>query len=700
MNVRLENIHTNASPTNYVSFLSQAQRNKTRASDRDSIHSVSSVRSVMSSMSSFWQGFGISNSTAKSEKQKAAIQEDLKYLYSAFTKVPCLRLAPDHKARLISGYEEFPFDTAVPLFAFKNLSALEIYDVDFRQFYGWDRLADQLRSLTIKRGGLEDLSDLLINIVLDDMDKRRRRSAKVPSSPVPQSPGPRRYDLSRSDPGLESPISEGRRSSGGSPPSSMSRTGSGASKGTAHRRQRSMSPTRPVSARHGASFAHSPRNTTPQLRRSSGSSNSSGRSATPRGSSSNLLTLGGLPSTKWRFLRHLSLADNGLTTVSASSLAPLADTLQSLDLSSNLFVEVPDQLATLISLRALNLSNCMISSLHSLARNPLPAIATLNLRGNRLTSLAGVQRLLSLERVDLRENRLTDPTELARLTELPLLREIYVSRNPFVKTHSNYRVTIFNLFRSTPGYAEDIMIDGDGPGYSERKMLVDRAPERPNVPVVKPVPVEEFPISKPTRASVPERVSSQAARHGRKHTSEDPERTPRRSDSYAGSTHRRKKGPRRRVVELSQNDGTPQVPSDPVLSAPSQSSADSTYGSSTDRREKQSSEQPAESAAASERPTLDTSVSSTSAKSLGTIPTLLPSVDLSAGGDTYKKRIEALRNDFGDNWLSALADEPWDGNQQRPAVYPDLSFSPTLRPTGSTTRTPSQGIVSGGRTLG
>jgi hypothetical protein len=47
-----------------------------------------------------------------------------------------------------------------------------ICHVDFRQFYSWDRIADQLRSLTLKD---EDPTDLLVNIVLDGMDKRRRR---------------------------------------------------------------------------------------------------------------------------------------------------------------------------------------------------------------------------------------------------------------------------------------------------------------------------------------------------------------------------------------------------------------------------------------------------------------------------------------------------------------------------------------------
>jgi hypothetical protein len=89
MDIRLENIHTEASPANYVSFLNQAQRSKIRSSDRESVHSVSSIRSVMSSMSSLWTKLGLhAKSEAKIERQKAAEQDDLKYLYSAFTKVP------------------------------------------------------------------------------------------------------------------------------------------------------------------------------------------------------------------------------------------------------------------------------------------------------------------------------------------------------------------------------------------------------------------------------------------------------------------------------------------------------------------------------------------------------------------------------------------------------------------------------------
>jgi Leucine-rich repeat (LRR) protein len=661
----------------------------------------------MSSMSTLWTSLGLpDNSQAKAEKQKAAIKEDLKYLYSAFTKVPCLRMAPDHRAPLISGYEEFPFDTAVPLFAFKNLSVLEITDQDFRTFCGWDRLADQLRSLTLKRANVDDPADLLINIVLDDMDKRRRRSAKQSSSPaIPlaaPSPAPRQGEFASSASTPDSPPQLERPVSG-----SLSSYPLGIH-GSYQSRPRSTSPGRGNVSRHGSSHGHS-RSGTPKLRRSSGSSVSSGKTNTPRGSASNLLSFGFLPSSKWRFLRHLSLAENGLTSLSASGLSPLANTLQSLDLSSNLFTEIPDSLASLVSLRSLNLSHCMIESLHSLGRNPLPAITTLNLRGNRLSSLAGIHRLLSLERLDLRENRLNDPTEIARLTGIPNMSEIYVYKNPFVKGYSNYRVTIFNLFRRTPGYIEDLLLDGHHPSYSERKLLVDRAPELPNVPIVKP-PLEDERV--PIPAAVLPRLDTrpyitplQDPFYERR-SSQDTAK-PRRPSEYSSGSQRRRKGTRRRVVELSESDfaaerrlnsvSSVKLVEDPPLPPPPPPAKaaitdDSTYGGS----EVESTPVRAS------RTTSDTPLATQLLSTLEIndpppmlrtgsepVPTQLP--QFGTESDAYKQRIDALRNDFGNGWLSALSDDNWDAH-----LSPPVSMAPPVGPV----RHASQGIISGSRTLG
>ncbi|KAH7079374.1 leucine rich repeat protein [Paraphoma chrysanthemicola] len=717
MNVRLENIHTDASPANYVSFLSNAQRNKQKSSDRDSIHSVSSVRSVMSGMSSLWSSLRMgSNSAAKAERQKVQIQEDLRYLYSAFTKIPCLRLAPDHKARLIAGYEEFPFDTAVPLFAFKNVTALEIYDIDFRQFYGWDRLAENLRSLTVKRAGVDDPADLIINIVLDDIDKRRRRSAKAPTSPstpwTAASPVPKHAQLARSESPPLSPPGAGKQSTS---PRGVAVGRESTTRGSAAQRQRSTSPTRPPSSRHGSTHVYG-RTSTPNIRRSSGSSGSSVRSTTPRGSSSNLLSMGWFPTTKWRFLRHLSLADNALTHITATSLAPLANTLQSLDLSTNLFTEIPDSLASLTCLRALNLSNCMIESLHSLGRNPLPAITTLNLRSNRLNSLAGVERLLSLERVDFRDNKLTDPTEVARLTGVPDIAEIYVHRNPFCKTHPAYRVTIFNLFRKTPGYSDDVVIDATGPSASEKKQLVDRAPEVPGVPVVRPPPEDDMapPPHVPPKVvkaidnppEGPEAIKRTGSLHRAK------------SSRSGQDSQKKKKGPKRRIVELSQAELTQRSSQSGLASI----AYDDMPTGQAPRILKPAAEIKAKDTPRFEEPK-DGQVSGDPTKkskqddravtdNTHTIHQQLPPIDTTTASkspdpqseefdvsnDLYKKKIEALRQDFGNTWLSALGDDSWDATSVTSFPSERGYSSPTIRPT--LPRTPSQGIVSGGRTLG
>jgi len=79
----------------------------------------------MSGMSSIWKSLGIGGNKS-ADADKLAIEAQLKYIYSAyacrlkkygltdrFTKLPSLRLAPDRRAKLISGFEEYPFDQAV-----------------------------------------------------------------------------------------------------------------------------------------------------------------------------------------------------------------------------------------------------------------------------------------------------------------------------------------------------------------------------------------------------------------------------------------------------------------------------------------------------------------------------------------------------------------------------------------------------------
>ena len=734
MKVRLENLHDSSTSANYVSFLGNTQRSRSRDSDVGSIRSVSSVRSAMSGMSALWAslGIGASISAARTERQKSALQSDLKYLYSAFTKIPCLRLAPDWRARLIRGYEEFPFDSAVPLYIFKNLQALEVSSIDFRQFFGWDRVADQLRSLTLKRAGIEDPADILIDIVLDDMDKRRRRTSKSQSSPRTTwgfSNNSRRGSLAPPHPELQrsltAPLTEPRASNNdirvGSLTPSEHAVEDGSSSDTARPlghndpddmskspgktgRPRSNSPSRPG---HGRSHSTQIRTSQQRVRRSgSGSSQSSMSDSWQhhmRGSSGNLLTMGVLPASKWRFLRHLSLADNSMTSIPPTSLAPLSNTLYSLDLSTNLFAQIPDSLATLTALRALNLSHCMIESLQSLTRSPLPAITALNLRANRLQSLAGVEKLYPLERLDLRDNRLTDPSELARLTGIPDIREIWVEGNPFTRSHRDYRVTIFNLFRKTAGYTEDIVIDGTGPTYSERRFLVERPPIPESVPVIKPeapeVPTVD--MSKPTVVYGHPKDAGVLRK-------ERPQPKAVMSEINTGST-RRRKTPKRRIVDLATNDlSTSPSPSDipnmtsvidrsPAVSPegnyrvfPSPDKAQLSSTVSADSRKVNISP-------SDEVPRADPEdVAEAASKSLAATT----SQNWDSDAEAYRRKIQALRDEMGDGYLSVLGEDTWDKKavDRTPGALGNPLPIPPVH--SSETNAQTRFGINGGRTLG
>jgi len=373
----------------------------------------------------------------------------------------------------------------------------------------------------------------------------------------------------------------------------------------------------------------------------------------------------------------------------------MASTLHSLDLSNNLFNEIPDSLATLSNLRALNLSNCMISSLHSLSRNPLPAITVLNLRSNRLPTLAGVERLFSLEKLDIRDNKLTDPTELARLTRIPDIQHVWVHKNPFTRTHTNYRVTIFNLFRSSPGYTEDIMIDTLGPSYGEKRQLVDRVPEPENTPVV---PIKEMP-EQTQKALPPLPIEAEpAVKHDKVSTETDRLETQRMQASQ-----KRRKVARRRIVELSEQEQTsPSAQRTEAAQLQSSEEATTLSKAPPSAQRGQSDNHTAQSQAnAPVLAPLDTrDVSPSPVRPSGSAPfhgNASPpneSEGISITSDIYRQKIEALKNDFGNGWLTALNEDKWDGRN----VSQDREFTSPgrIRPV----RADSRGVAVGGRTLG
>lgn len=429
--------------TSYSSFFRQ------READSISIRSVSSVRS---SVSALWKVF----------VPKQNEKESLRYLYSCFTKIPHLQISAESKVKLISGWEEFPFDTAVPLSIFKNLKSLKLLNIPIHALYGWDDLANSLRSLELKHVGMEDINDVINAAVFDQLERRRKRRGLSRNG----SRG------SRSEPSPAHASREDARDYFDSPPLqqvSRESKAEGAAQGRTHassspHQSQSPSLNSPVISGRSRSSSEITKNPTTVP---------SGDAARARhnSASSTLLTRPVLPqnSTHWRLLRHLSVCDNALTSVSPLALPHLL----SLDLSQNLLACVPD-LSLLSSLRSLDLSNNMIETLAS--STPLPALSTLLLRGNRLSSLYGLEKIPSISRLDMRDNSTSDPLELGRVSLAPNISEIWVAGNPFTGKFLSYRLTIFNLFRASPGRETDIVLDGSGPGVLERRSLVSFTP--------------------------------------------------------------------------------------------------------------------------------------------------------------------------------------------------------------------------------
>jgi hypothetical protein len=299
--------------------------------------------------------------------------------------------------------------------------------------------------------------------------------------------------------------------------------------------------------------------------------------------------------------------------------------------------------------------------------------------------------------------------ELARLTGIPEIREIWVEGNPFTRSHRDYRVTIFNLFRKTPGYTEDIIIDDAGPSYSEKKYLVERVAEPAAVPVVKP-PVPEIPavdVSKPAIVYGDPKEPAVLRK-------ERPAPRTASSEVNTGST-RRRRAAKRRIVDLATTD-TPVPHAQPIDRVPVLNSAapavhepqDSNYRISQSGQDSRGlGESPLQGSQASpEVPRIDSSV-------VPQLPPIYASQESKDGwkdpkdwdlsGELYRQKIETLRDRVGSGYLSVLSEEGWESSH--PPSYQDPDFgSPAPRSphhsNQSTPRAISVQAIHSGRTLG
>ncbi len=376
-------------PMSYINLFPDADKSETL--------SLASFRSSLSVVSNFSLGGGWWG-----KPEPPSLDAELKYLYSSFTKLPALSITAPGRRMIAELANEPPNENAIPLDSFKNLKSLECIDIDPRSLLGWDKLAESLFSLKIRKSGLEDISDIFIGAVVDDQARRegstsRKRNRRIPAGPERQV----------SFYATQLPESVPEDSDG---------------------ETRSQQPP----AETSASGATSPPSPTPQL-----------------------------SSLKWAFLKHLSLADNALAFF-PSDLIPYLTPLTHLDLSSNLLVSVPSGLGSLFNLVSLNLSDNMIDSVLGIYLN-LGQVLYLNLAHNRLESICGLERLTALERVDLRNNVVDDCAEVGRLATLPNIIEVWVEGNPFTEDEG-YRIACFDFFwkegktitldGSQPGYYE------------------------------------------------------------------------------------------------------------------------------------------------------------------------------------------------------------------------------------------------------
>lgn len=158
LDVRIENLARSMNNP-YVPNMSKKDTSDTM--------SISSLRSAMSSVSMVSLGSGWFRT-----REPPSVDSELKYLYSVFTKLPALRVQPFEGKLLADLADDPPSDSAIPMDSFKSLQVLECCGIDPRVLTGWDLLSQSLRSLTVKRSGVEDILELFSDVVIEDKAMR------------------------------------------------------------------------------------------------------------------------------------------------------------------------------------------------------------------------------------------------------------------------------------------------------------------------------------------------------------------------------------------------------------------------------------------------------------------------------------------------------------------------------------------------
>lgn len=305
----------------------------------------------------------------------------------------------------------------------------------------------------------------------------------------------------------------------------------------------------------------------------------------------------------------------------------------------------------------------------------LGQVLKLNLSKNRIDSLCGLERLVALERIDVRHNQIVDIHEVGRLATLPNISQIWIEGNDFVHINVDYRVTVFNQFLKE---GKSILMDGTGPSFMERRNLI-RPPPVPHLPIPTPSahspPVVAVGVSLPLPSSATQDsfyLASSALP-----TSTPRKRKPKRvvdldaadEDITRGRTGREKdiqpkpiphalstsphefsssppnftpksptKGRHTRTMTTLEDGASP--PISPRVRSPTMGSATISGNGSSKKRTK-------------------INVAMYDTPRDGSLEPGLPSSQKSGGAEAFKAEIEALRASAPDNWLKVLSQKQY-----------------------------------------
>lgn len=344
-------------------------------------------------------------------------------------------------------------------------------------------------------------------------------------------------------------------------------------------------------------------------------------------------------------LQYLSLPNTSLFTFPLPE-GYVSSSLTHLDVSGNLLNALPATLAQLTALQSLNIRTNLVTSVRN-AVKLVPHLRALNLRENKIDCLAGLDALRDLQRVDVRHNAIYDVDELSRLAVLPCLREVWAAGNPFATDEANedarWKVRVWEAFVVEQGeeVMERLSLDGYLATWAERRTVMTRVRRRGRTTTPRESAREDTEIRSSSRAH--------------EHASTAPAiATP------TPSRARRKQ----RIVQLDETARELVVDTDPPPERVKMALEDALESPMT------SVEGP--------RPPRRTNGNGPSKE------TAEPAVDVPAipeetseGGEELRKRMEALRTEVGDSWLSVLAGQARGSPARTPSPARDAPDDPS-----------------------